>query len=223
MGTVPILLDMKIDQEYQLSGNIFYNYQPAENLNGQDFDEAMNILSVVKEALTEKIDNRAGFSQETTEISFVETTTELDFSSLVDSKIVTTETYDKEKEDALAEPEPTAEEEPEPTTQSETTAQPAPEPSAESEPENTAADEDSSIPEPAGTPEPSPEPEPENHEQVNNISEKDLGHIEEQIDKSKESFNNEDLISVDNEEGSGHNSFLGDNLKVIKETPSVAV
>ena len=48
--TVPILLDMKIDQEYQLSGNIFYNYQPAENLNGQEFEEAINILTVVKKA-----------------------------------------------------------------------------------------------------------------------------------------------------------------------------
>merc|ERR1719431_1459340 len=52
---VPILQDMNIDQEYQLSGNIFYNYQPLENIGGEQLDEAVNILTVVKETLTNRI------------------------------------------------------------------------------------------------------------------------------------------------------------------------
>merc|ERR1719206_1443064 len=52
---VPIFLDMNIDQDYQLSGNIFYNYQPVENISGEQSDEAVNILTVVKEVVTKKL------------------------------------------------------------------------------------------------------------------------------------------------------------------------
>merc|ERR1711936_2830 len=113
---VPILLDINIDQELQIRGNIFYKYQPLEHLNGQEFDEAMKILTVVKNTLTEKI-NRVKQEQsvtdtETTITNNVDTTTALDLNTLVDTKInANSEVYFEDIEEATAEPSP----EPEPT------------------------------------------------------------------------------------------------------------
>jgi len=246
--TVPILLDMKIDQEYQLSGNIFYNYQPAENLNGQDFDEAMNILAVVKEALTEKINNQDAFSQETTEISFLETTTELDLSELVDSRIVTTQASNEIMEDATAEPEPTTYPDTD-STYADTDPTPEPEPEPESEPEPAASQEygsgaenlevdevlesataneviSSDAPklsvdiETATIQDTDTATESLYFEQVENIHDYDDVTA---LDESSEFFVNEMTISSDSEEGSGYFPSLSDNLEVIKDTPNVVV
>merc|ERR1711874_614164 len=90
--------------------------------SGADFDEAMIILTAVKEALTEKI-KLAAIIEETTEIISVETTTHLEsISEVVDTGIVPTEYI----EEATAEPEPSTEAEEEATAEPEPISEPEP-------------------------------------------------------------------------------------------------
>eukprot|EP00092_Neocalanus_flemingeri_P080777 GFUD01100804.1.p1 GENE.GFUD01100804.1~~GFUD01100804.1.p1 ORF type:complete len:713 (-),score=236.27 GFUD01100804.1:6-2144(-) len=194
--TVPILLDMKIDEDFQLSGNIFYNYQPLENLNGQAFDEAMNILTVVKGTLTEmvnrQVQDKAATGEKASEYSYVETTTMLDFNSLFETKIETDEASLKEmetteKEVATAEPEA----EPEPTAE--------PEPAAEPEKEQSSADQ-------------------KDHKIKIPIDD----YSPDYSDLNNECLVNDVLIPGDNEEGSGYFPSSSDKLdsEVIKDTPA---
>eukprot|EP00092_Neocalanus_flemingeri_P057232 GFUD01067961.1.p1 GENE.GFUD01067961.1~~GFUD01067961.1.p1 ORF type:complete len:725 (-),score=239.04 GFUD01067961.1:13-2187(-) len=206
--TVPILLDMKIDEDFQLSGNIFYNYQPLENLNGQAFDEAMNILTVVKMTLTEMINKKAVTDEEAKETNYVESKTISDFNSLVETKIKTDEEFLKEIE----------------TEENEVaTAEPKPEPELSSEPEPSPGPEPSPEPEPAS--EPAPEPAPEESSAVLNDQEIEIlidDYTQDYSDLNNEFLLSEVQIPGDNEEGSGYIPSSSDKLdsEVIKDTPA---
>eukprot|EP00092_Neocalanus_flemingeri_P030866 GFUD01033520.1.p1 GENE.GFUD01033520.1~~GFUD01033520.1.p1 ORF type:complete len:725 (+),score=247.58 GFUD01033520.1:133-2307(+) len=206
--TVPILLDMKIDEDFQLSGNIFYNYQPLENLNGQAFDEAMNILTVVKMTLTEMINKKAVTDEEAKETNYVESKTISDFNSLVETKIKTDEEFLKEIE----------------TEENEVaTAEPKPEPELSSEPEPSPGPEPSPEPEPAS--EPAPEPAPEESSAVQNDQEIKIpidDYTQDYSDLNNEFLLSEVQIPGDNEEGSGYFPSSSDKLdsEVIKDTPA---
>jgi len=200
--TVPILLDMKIDDQSQLSGNIFYNYQPLENLNGQAFDEAIKILTVVKETLTERI-NRLNQEKTVTETNYVDTTTIEDLSSLVDTKIeANNEAYSDSEdiEEATAEPEPIAE--PEPVSE--------PEASPETVPSEESVHQTNSL----------------SNQEIKSIDltePEELGSLDDEDDSdlNKEFLVNEVMISGDNEEGSGYFSSSSDNFdsEVTNDTP----
>jgi len=118
---IPILLDMRVDDEYKISGNIFYNFQPIENLSGEQLDKAFKILTVVREEITKKIDTTLQYlalgGTEVTENSIEETTQEINLSTLVYTKILPTEAATEELEEieeATPEPEPEPVAEPEP-------------------------------------------------------------------------------------------------------------
>jgi len=69
-----ILLDMKVDETLEVSGNIYKNFIPIDNLQGSDFDEALAILTTVKTILSDSI--RAAVFATATEVSDIMTTIE---------------------------------------------------------------------------------------------------------------------------------------------------
>lgn len=115
---IPILLDMRVDDEYKISGNIFYNFQPIENLSGEQLDKAFKILTVVREEITRKIDATLQYltlgGTKVTENSIEETTQEINLSTLFLPTEAATEELE-ELEEATPEPEPEPAAEPEPT------------------------------------------------------------------------------------------------------------
>jgi len=215
---VPILLDMNIDQEYQLSGNILYNYQPLENIAAEEFDEAVNILNVVKAALTELINRE--ISDTTEAIMFEETTTEREISEVVDTKIIKDQDILDESDDGNeglitsqgvkeeATPEPTAE--PEPKTSTEWNSEEI------SDAENLEIAEASEV----GFSE-----DTETVTEILNGQEIGSVYFEEENDIHDETgFHDEMQIEEnDKEEGSGYISSENDNTEVITDSPHVAV
>jgi len=215
---VPILLDMNIDQEYQLSGNILYNYQPLENIAAEEFDEAVNILNVVKAALTELINRK--ISDTTEEIMFEETTTEREISEVVDTKIIKDQDFPDESDDGNeglitsqgvkeeATPEPTAE--PEPKTSTEWNSEEI------SDAENLEIAEASEV----GFSE-----DTETVTEILNGQEIGSVYFEEENDIHDETgFHDEMQIEEnDKEEGSGYISSENDNTEVITDSPLVSV
>jgi len=177
---VPILLDMNIDQKYQLSGNIFYNYQPLENIGGEQLDEAVNILTVVKETLTDKINDKLMEQPPTTEESkeheSEETITETDISvKTVNTKLEEPDQTKADEEDGEAVPEPSSE--PEPTLTKDEEEDADLETSSEPQPKLTGNEEEDALSDPTSEPEPKfteeeirdeaqePTPEPESDEE----------------------------------------------------------
>jgi len=97
---LPILLDMRIDQEGQLSGNIYYNFEPLENLSGQNFVQARQILSIINQILKGEIEKVLASDKK--EIDYSDTTITADYDS-------TTELLQEDfEEEATAEPEPSS-------------------------------------------------------------------------------------------------------------------
>jgi len=192
---LPILLDMNIDQEYQLSGNILYNYQPLENIQGEEFDEAVNILTAVKEVLTEKIKSKLAEQIVTIE----ETTT--DKSDITDDSFATTEAfYDElEVEEEEATPEPTSQ--PESNTLTELISENIP------DLDNLEVAEISEVK--------LSEPVPEI------IVEKELESLYFEQQEANDLLSETQVSDI--EEGSGYFSSESDNLEVIQDNPNVVV
>jgi len=216
---VPILLDMNIDQEYQLSGNILYNYQPLENIAAEEFDEAVNILTVVKEALTELI-SRELFAT-TEEIRFEETTTQRDVSEVVDTKIIKNQVFPDESDDGTAGLNTSEEYEEE-----EATPEPTPEPEPKTSTEwNSEEISDAENLELAEASEVGFSEDTETVTETLNGQEIGSVYFEEEKDTLDEiGFHDEIQIEEnDKEEGSGYISSESDDIEVITDFPQVAV
>merc|ERR1711874_231240 len=206
--------------------------------SGADFDEAMIILTAVKEALTEKI-KLAAIIEETTEIISVETTTHLEsISEVVDTGIVPTEYI----EEATAEPEPPTEAEEEATAEPEPISEPEPSSQPELEADYKAEVEDfneAEIAEPVSSDTVLSE-QPNLLLEAKNIilkgNEKELESLYFE-DINDENLNDEigserDLVPIivnevfihnNNEEGSGYFNSESDNLEVIDDNHNVLV
>ena len=49
--TVPILINLVVKESLQMDGTILYKYQPIENLDADDYDKAIRLLSMVKSSV----------------------------------------------------------------------------------------------------------------------------------------------------------------------------
>jgi len=215
---VPILLDMNIDQEYQLSGNILYNFQPLENIAAEEFDEAVNILTVVKEALSELINRK--LSATTEEIRLEETTTERDVSQVVDTKIIKDQIFPDDSDDGIVGLNTSKEDE------EEVTPEPTPEPEPKTSTEwNSAEISDAENLELAEAQEVGFSEDTEMVTEIFNGQEIGSVYFEEEKDIPDEIGFHDDTQTEenDNEEGSGYIPSESDDTEVITDYPHVSV
>jgi len=213
---VPILLDMNIDQDYQLSGNILYNYQPLENIAPEEFDEAVNILNVVKEALTEQINTKLSATSEVT----METATKINISEVVEMKMIKDEGIFDESDKGTTDPESSKEDKEEATP--EPTPEPEPKTSTEWNLEEISGAKGLELAEAqeVGFTE-------DNETVTKVVDEQEIGSLyfeeEEHLIDEIEFPNVIQTEENDNEEGSGFILSESDNTEVLTDFPHVSV